>query len=145
MPETRNAVFEEFFQNIRKATEANLKMQQELFSQWSNLWQGLPGSQPAWIESMQEFRTQWKETMSELARKHREVVDRDYQAAIESLDVALNVTDAKNPEEYRRRMEQLCRKTLDCMREVTEAQVREMQEAVTKMTELVTTASGQGS
>jgi hypothetical protein len=31
------------------------------------------------------------------------------------------------------------------MREVTEAQVREMQEAVTKMTELVTTASGQGS
>ncbi len=143
MPETKNAVFEEAFQNIRKATEANLKMQQELFSQWSHLWPGRPTSQPAWMESMNEFRTQWKETISELARKHREVVDREYQAAIESLDAALNLVDAKNPEEYRRRVEQLCRKTLDCVREAAEAQVREAQEAATKMTELMTAAGSQ--
>jgi hypothetical protein len=140
MAETKTAspssVFEELFQNIRKAAEANLKMQQEVLSQWSVLWPGMPLPQSAWLNQMQNFRKQWLDTVSSLARKHREVVDRQYDAAIESLDAALHVTDASTPEELRRRTEQLCRKTLDCMREVTETQIREFQDAVTKWTDL---------
>ena len=45
------------------------------------------------------------------------------------------------PEEYRRRFEQLCRKTLECMRESTETQLKEFQDVVTKWTELVTQAT----
>lgn len=140
MTETKTAsassVFEELFQNIRKAAEANLKMQQEVLSQWSVLWPGMPLPQSAWLSQMQSIRKQWLETVSGLARKHRETVDRQYDAAIESLDAALHVTDAATPEEVRRRTEQLCRKTLDCMREVTETQIREFQDAVTKWTDL---------
>jgi hypothetical protein len=140
MAETKTApassVFEELFQNIRKAAEANLKMQQEVLSQWSILWPGMPLPQSAWISQIQSVRKQWLETVSGLARKHREVVDRQYDAAIESLDAALHVSDADTPEELRRRTEQFCRKTLDCMREITETQIREFQEAVTKWTDL---------
>ena len=129
-------VFEEVFQNIRKAAEANLKMQQEVLSQWSVLWPGMPLPQSAWINQMQNVRKQWMETVSGLARKHKEVVDRQYDAAVESLDAALHIPDAGTPEELRRRTEQFYRKTLDCMREVTESQIREFQEAVTKWTDL---------
>lgn len=129
-------VFEEVFQNIRKAAEANLKMQQEVLSQWSVLWPGMPLPQSAWMNQMQNIRKQWMETVSSLARKHKEVVDRQYDAAVESLDAALHIPDAGTPEELRRRTEQFYRKTLDCMREVTETQIREFQDAVTKWTDL---------
>jgi hypothetical protein len=129
-------VFEEVFQNIRKAAETNLKLQQEVLSQWSNLWPGIPTPQTAWLNQMQNFRKQWVGLISDLARKHRDVVDQQYKAAVESLDAALNVSDASTPEELRRKSEQLVRKTLDCMRDVTETQIREFQEAITKWTDL---------
>ncbi len=133
---TASPVFEEVFQNIRKAAEANLKMQQEIYSQWASMWPGMPTPQTAWLNQMQGFRKQWVDTISSLARKHRDVVERQYQAAIESLDAALSISDASTPEEFRRRSEQLCRKTLDCMKEMTESQIREFQEAITKWTDL---------
>ena len=144
MPATKtpaaSPVFEEFFQNIRKGAEANLKMQQEMLSQWSSLWPGIPTPQSAWLNQMQAFRKQWLQTISDLASKHRDTVDRQYKAAIESLDAALQVSDASTPEEVRRRSEQFCRRTLDCMREITEVQVREFQEAITKVTDLLAKA-----
>ncbi|MCC6491810.1 MAG: hypothetical protein IT424_02190 [Pirellulales bacterium] len=132
-----SAVLEEVFQNIRKAAETNLRLQQELLSQFSSLWPAAPAPQTAMMNRLQQFRSKWVETVSGLARKHREVMDRQYNAAIESLDAALAVTDAGSPEELRRRSEQFCRKTLDCVREVTETQVQEIQNAVAKWTDLV--------
>jgi hypothetical protein len=136
---TESKLFEDVFQNIRKAAEANLKMQQEMFRQWSSL---LPtqGPQGEWTEKFRNVQKQWSSTVAELARKHRDVMDRQYQAATESLEAALDLVGAANPEEYRQRSERLCRKTLDCLREVSETQLREFQEAATKWTELFTKA-----
>lgn len=133
---TSSPVFEEVFQNIRKAAETSLKMQQEVYSQWAGMWPGVPTQQSAWLNQMQGFRKQWVDTISTLARTHRDVVERQYQAALESLDAALSVSDATSPEEFRRRSEQLCRKSLDCMKEMTESQIREFQQAITKWTDL---------
>jgi hypothetical protein len=137
----KTAVFEEVFQNIRKAAEANLNMQQELFSQWSALWPGIPAPQPSWVKQMQRFRSKWVETVSGIARKHREVIDRQYGAALESLEAALCVTEASTLEEYRRRSEQFCRKSLECVRELAETQVEEFQDAVSKVTDIVAKAA----
>ena len=131
-------VFEDVFQNIRKAAEANLKLQQEAFQQWTHLWPGAPSSQPAWVDKVQKFHKQWCDTVSGLAARHREVLDQQYQAAVESLDAALKVTESTNPEEFRRRSEQFCRKAVECMREISESQVREFQDSAAKWTKLVT-------
>jgi hypothetical protein len=139
--QSNGAMFEEVFQNIRKAAEANLNMQQELFSQWSALWPGMPAPQSAWLKQIQRFRTKWVEAVSELARKQRGMVDRRYDAALESLDAALCATEASTPEEYRRRSEQFCRKSLECAREVAETQVEALQEAVARMTDVLVTAA----
>lgn len=140
MAATTSPVFEEVFQNVRKAAEASLKMQQEMLSHWSSVWPGLPKPQSAWLDQFQKFRKELTSTISETARKHREVLDRQYQAALESLDAALNVTDATDAEEFRRRSEQFCRKAIDCVRESSEAQIREFQEAMTKWTDLMAKA-----
>jgi hypothetical protein len=132
-----SAVFEEVFQNIRKAAETGIKMQQEMLSQWSVLWPGVPTPQSAWLNQVQQFRTKFMSTVADLARKHGDVIDRQYRAALESLDAALEATEASTPEEARRKTEHLCRKTLDCMREMTETQIREFQDAITKWTDLL--------
>ena len=135
--ETTSKLMEQVFQNIRQATEANLKFQQDAVRQWSSFWP-VTAPQTAWTDSVREFQKKWTSTVSEAAKKHREVVDQQLKAAIENLDAALQTTDATTPEEYRKRTEQLCRQTLDCMRELSESQIREFQNAVTSWTELVT-------
>ncbi len=142
MSKTQNGsqVFEDVFQNIRKATETGLKLQQEALQQWTSLWPGAPSSQPAWVDKVQKFHKQWCDTVSSLAAKHREVLDEQYQAAVESLDSALKVTESTNPEEYRRRSEQFCRKALDCMKEISETQVQEFQDSAAKWTKVLTSS-----
>jgi hypothetical protein len=137
--ETGSKVLEGVFQNVRKAAETNLKMQQEIFQQWAHLWP-MPSAQSVFIDKMRDFQKQWTNTVSDIARKHRDVIDKQYQAAVESLDAGLRVVEASNPEEYRRRSEQFCRKALDSMREIAETQLHEFQEAATKWTELATKA-----
>lgn len=136
--QTATNVYEEVLSNMRKAAEANLKMQQEVFQQWSALWPGFPNPQTAWLQKVRDFQHQWVTTISDLARKHRDTLDRQYQAALDSLEEALRVAEASNPEEFRKRSEQLFRKTLDCMREISETQMKEFQDAVSKWGELAT-------
>lgn len=128
-------VFEDVFQNIRKAAETGLKLQQEVLSQWTTMWP-IPTAQSPLTEKVQKFQKQWGETVTSLAQRHREVMDKQYQAALESLEAALRVGEATNFEEQRRRAEQLCRKTIDCLREVSETQIAEFRDAMTKWTEL---------
>lgn len=138
--DTSGNVYEKVLQNMRQAAETNIKMQQEMFRQWSSLWPGFPTPQAVWLDKVRDFQKQWSNTVSDLSRKHHEVVDRQYQSALESLEEALRVSESSNPEEFRQRTEQLCRKTLDCMREVSETQMNEFREAVNKWSELITKA-----
>ena len=136
--ETTSNLNEQVLDNVRKASEANLKMQQDVFRQWATLWPGFPSPQTMWLDKMRDFQRQWANTVSDLARQHRDTFDRQYQAALESLEEALRVGESSNPEEFRQRTEQLCRKTLDCMREASEAQMKEFQQAMSKWSELAT-------
>jgi hypothetical protein len=86
---------------------------------------------------MLEFQRQWSNTVSDLAHQHRNTLDRQYQAGLEALDEALRVGEASHPEEYRKRTEAFCRKALECMREASEAQIKEYQQAMSRLGELV--------
>ena len=142
MPATEEApskVLDDVFHNIRKAAETNVKMQQEFFQHWTHFWP-MPTPQSVWVDKLRDFQKQCTTMISDLARKHREVIDKQYQAAVESLDAALRVIESTNPEEYRRRSEQMCRKTIDSMREISETALRELQDVAAKFMELATKA-----
>lgn len=136
--ETSKDLYGAVLQHMRNAAEANVKLQQDMFRQWSNLWPAIPSPESAWLEKVRDFQRQWTNTVSELANQHREVIDKQYQASLESLEEALRLGESGNPEEFRKRTEQLCRKTLDCLREVSEVQMKEFQDAVSKWSELAT-------
>jgi DNA anti-recombination protein RmuC len=124
-----------------KAATAGLELQQEQFQQWSKLWPGVPGPQTAWVEQMRTFQKEWSKVVTELARKHQDVLDRQYKKAVESLEEALSVVEATDVDEFHKRAEQLCRKTVDCLHEVAEIQLRELQEAFSKWSGLMTKAA----
>ena len=131
-------VLEDVFQNVRRAAESSLKMHQEIFHQWTHMWP-FPTPQSVWIDKVRDFQKQFAVTRqrscSEASRGRRQAISGGQSNR--SMP-RLRVAEATNPEEYRRRTEQLCRKTLDSMREISETQLSEFQDAVMKCTELFT-------
>jgi hypothetical protein len=136
--ESVQSVFEQAFDNLRKTAESQIEMQQELFRQWGANWPGFPQPQNAWVERVQKFQKAWAKTVKELLSKHREVLDEQYDLALNSLEEAFRVAQSSDPEEYAKRCENLCRKSLDVLREAGELQTKELQEALSKWTELAT-------
>lgn len=130
--ESVTGLFEQVFDNLRKTAESNIEMQQELFRQWAANWPGFPQPQNAWVERAQKFQKDWAKTVKELLAKHREVLDEQYRLATESLDEAFRVAQSTDPEEFAKRCEALCRKSLETLREAGELQVKETQEALNK-------------
>jgi hypothetical protein len=125
-------VFEQAFDNLRKTAEANLEMQQELFRQWGANWPGFPQPQNAWVERAQKFQKDWAKTVKDLLNKHREVLDEQYRMALESLEEAFRVAQSADPQDYAKRCEALCKKSLEVLRGAGELQVKETQEALNK-------------
>ena len=135
---TETNVYDKVLDSMTKAAETNLKMQQDAIQQWAALWPGFPTPQSMWIDKIRDFQKQWSNTVSDLAQQHRNTLDRQYQAATESLEEALRLGESSNPEEFRQRTEQFVRKSLECMREATEAQLKENQAAMNKLTDVFT-------
>ncbi|MEX2306228.1 MAG: hypothetical protein WD738_01470 [Pirellulales bacterium] len=135
-------LFEQAFDNVRKTAEANLEMQQELFRQWATSWPGFPQPQNAWVERAQKFQKEWAKTVKELLSKHREILDEQYRLALESLEEAFRVVQSSDPQEYAKRCEALCKKSLEVLRDAGELQVKETQEALNKWIGLAVKAAG---
>ena len=129
-------VFEQAFDNLKKAAEANVEMQQEMFRKWTSGWPGFPQPQSAWLERVQKFQKEWGKTVKDVLTRHREVLDEQYSLAMESLEEAFKVAQSSDPQEWAKRREKLCRKSLDVMREVSETQAKELQDALSKWAEL---------
>lgn len=110
---TETNMYEQVLDNMKKAAETNLKLQQDAIQQWTALWPGFPTPQTMWIDKIRDFQKQWSNTVSDLAHKHRNTLDRQYQAAIESLEEALRVGESSNPDEFRKRTELFFRKSLE--------------------------------
>jgi hypothetical protein len=140
--ESVTSVFEQAFDSLRKTAEANLEMQQELFRQWGANWPGVPQPQNAWVERAQKFQKEWAKTVKDVLSKHREILDEQYRLALESLDEAFRVAQSSDPQEYAKRCETLCKKSLELMRDAGELQVKEAQEAISKWVSLAVKAAG---
>lgn len=135
---TATHAYEDAFDNLRKVADANLKLQQEMMQQWTNLWPGVSTKQDIWPEQLRQMQKQWTQTMSDLVRQHRDAVDRQYEAALESLDDVSHLADAKDAAELRDKSQELCRKSFECFRELSEAQINSFQESMKKWGDLMT-------
>jgi hypothetical protein len=131
-------MFEQVFENLRTATATTVRMQQELFNRWLNLWPGLAAAGPEASGQLAAAQKQWQEVTGEMLKKQREMLEKQFAAGLKNIEAVFNLAQTKNPEELRERTVELWQKSVNCIREMYETQVRDFQGAVTKWTELLT-------
>jgi hypothetical protein len=129
-------MFEPVFESLRKATDATVKMQQELFSKWTALFPALP-MVPAAYEPL-KFQKRCVEVITELTRKQRETLEAQFNSGVKTVEEVFRLCEAKDPEELRTRTVELWEKTFDSLRHVYDAQAKDFQTAAVKWGELVT-------
>jgi len=132
-------MFDLMFDSLRQATDATLKMQQEMVKNWASQVPGLAGSQPpAWSENVQKFQKKWAETVGEVIKRQARSLEVQFGDGLKSIEAAFRLPEAKDPEELRAKTVELWRQSFDCIRKAYEAQMHDLQAAVTSWTELVT-------
>jgi hypothetical protein len=152
-------MYDMILENYRKAAESTMKVQQDMLRNWTMQWPqmfgaqsfgfpltGAPGtSMPgaAWLEQFSEAQKKWAETVTEMLNKHRESLDAQYKAGIRTIEDAFKVAEAKDPQQFRRLTEELWKHNFDCLKTVTESQMKDVQAAMQKFYETASkTASG---
>jgi len=133
-------MFEQVFDNLRLATESSIHLQQELFKKWVSVWPGLVPAPKGNGEKIQKAQKKWAEFVTDLVKKERETLEGQFSAGLKNIEEAFRLTEAKEPEELRAKTVELWQKSIDCMRQTYEAQMRDFQAAVVKWTELVVAA-----
>jgi hypothetical protein len=127
-------MFEPVFENLRKATEATIQMQQEMFKKWVSLWPTVPPA-PNFGEPL-KFQKKWMEVMGDLIKKQRETLEAQFSAGLKNIEEAFHLAEARDPEALRAKTIELWQKSFECLRQTYEAEVRAFQDAIGKWTEL---------
>ena len=135
-------VFDQAFAGFRKAAESTLHLQQDMFRQWTNFWPGFPVPQTEFAERAQKFQKEWAKTVAEMTRKFQETWDAHYKSGLKLLTEAFKSAEAKNPEELRKKTEELWNKTFECFKGLGQAQVNDFQAASQKWIEMMTKVNG---
>jgi hypothetical protein len=133
-------MFEQVFDNLRLATESSIHLQQEMFKKWVGVWPGLPVAPNGAGEKLQKAQKKWLEFITDLVKKERETLEAQFSAGLKNIEEAFHLAEAKEPKELRARTIELWQKSIDCMRQTYEAQMRDFQAAVTRWTELMLNA-----
>jgi len=131
-------MFNQVCENFRRATEATVQMQQEMFKTWVNLWPVAPASPKFWGEQVQQFQKKWSEALGEMLKKQREVTGEQFKAGLQNLEKVFQLAESKTPEDMRARSIELWQKCFEDMQQVYEAQLRGFQLATDKWAELAT-------
>lgn len=139
-------MFDQVFENLKKATESSIQMQQEMFQKFAHMVPGattsplgaaMPNAGPA-VEAFQKWQHRWEETVSDLFRRQRELVDSHYAAGLKSLENLFQVGEAKSPQEYQEKVVELYKKSFESLRQLSESQLKEFKSAAEKWAELMT-------
>ena len=131
-------MFEKVYENLRKATEANIHMQQELFDKWMGFWAGVQSLPPGKTEPLPKVQKKFADFVGEVVKKQNETWMAQFNAGLKNIEAAFHLPEAKDPEELRAKTIELWQKSFNCLRETYEAQVRDFQATVTKWMELIT-------
>jgi hypothetical protein len=133
-------MLEHAFDSLRTATESMVRMQQEMFQKWVNLWPYNAWTPPngAWGEKVQQFQRKWTETVNELVKRQRETSEAQFKAGVENIEKAFQIGEVKTVDDLRGRAIELWKKCFEALHTASEAQVRDFQFAMEKWMQLVT-------
>jgi hypothetical protein len=144
-------MFDQVVDNFRKVTDSTIQFQQEMYRQWVQQWGQLPGVPTpgslianGWAAQIDTLHRKWAETITDMLNKHRETLDAQYRAGVRTIEDAFRVAEAKDPAQFRKLTEELWRHSFECLKTVTEAQVRDFQAAIQKGLETASQGAAPG-
>jgi hypothetical protein len=121
-------MFEELVDGVRRASESTLQLQQEMFGNWTRQWlSAAPSGAAPQAGENGAAQKRWFELGLEMLHKHRETLDSTYRSAIQLLETAMHLPEAKSGEDYRKTVEELSRKVFDLQKEQAERRYGDLQ------------------
>ena len=130
-------MFDQVFNNLQKATESSVKMQQEMFQKWVEAFPAASPQVPTATDAMSQWRHKWESLVAESLKRQKEMVDKNYEAGIKALEDIFSMEEAKSPQEYQQKVTELYRKSFESLRQLSEAQMAEFRSATEKFSELM--------
>jgi hypothetical protein len=131
-------MFSQVIGNLRKATDATLQVQQEVFNTWTGMCPLVPPLAAGWGVSIRQAQEGWAEILGDLVQSQHELLQVQFGAGLQSAADVFQLVRAKDPEELHARAIDFWQKTCDRIRQVYEAQVRDFQAVVAKGTGMIT-------
>lgn len=139
-------MYDQVLDNFRKAAESTAQLQQEMFRNWTQQWAQVPtATVPTganfnmhWFDQIHALQRTWFNNVSDMLNKHREMLDKQYQAGIKTIEEAFRVGEARDPEHFRRLTEALWKQNFETLKTLSETQVRDFQNASEKWMEAMT-------
>jgi hypothetical protein len=135
-PEEGWIMFEQALDSLKTATEANLHMQQEVFKKWFTMWPGVPAFPGAGAEPFTKFQKKWADFVAEVAKKQREAIEAQYKVGVADIEKAFRLNEVKDPGELCAKTTELWHNAFEVLRQTYETQLRDLQAAAAKWTEL---------
>jgi len=132
-------MFEQILENYRRATESSMLFQQMMLRNWTEHWPqtfGVPMPAASWPEQVHSAQKKLGETVTEMLNQHRETLDAQYRAGITAIEDAFRVAEAKDPEQFRKLTEELWRHSYECLKNLAESQMRDLQAVTQKWFDL---------
>jgi hypothetical protein len=129
-------MIEQVFKNLRRATDFNIRTQQQLFKKWAGMY-GTPVPNGAG-EQLAKAQDQWTDFVTGLVKKQRETLEPHCKNGLKIVEEACCLVDAKDPEEVRAKVVELWQKSFQSLRQLCDTQIYDFEAAVTKWVELVT-------
>lgn len=126
---------EQVGENFRKASEAGLKLQQDLIKQATKEWPKFTESNLG-SDQVQGKVKEWRESLRGMMERYRTALNADFEAGIQSLDEAFQVSEAKDFEDYRDQLKELFRKNYETLKNMAEVNVQEYKTTVEEWMEL---------
>jgi hypothetical protein len=137
-PQEKRVMFDQAFENLRKAAELNLQFQQEITKKWASLWPGLPASPTTWNEQVQKLQKKWVDYVGEFLKKERAALETEFSAGLKHLEDAFRLAEAKDLDELRLKTLEFWQKTFEHLRQTYETQLRDFQTAAAQWADLMT-------
>jgi hypothetical protein len=134
-------MFNQVCENFRQATETTVRLQQEMFKTWINLWPGAPVASESWVDQMHQFQKKSAETYGEILKRQRDMVAANYKAGLKNIEKAFQIGEAKTPEELRAKSIELWQNCFEDLGKACEAQLRGFEAVIEKWGEIATKAA----
>ncbi len=98
---------------------------------------GSAGGSCRWARAAAPAQKQWLEFVNDLVKRERATLESQFSAGLKNIEEAFRLAEVKDPKELRTKTIEFWQKSIDCMRQMYEAQIRDVQTAAVEWTELV--------